>query len=76
MSDSKLEQIYFQAIALVDELLGKDARAVEIAPILVKTGLEIYKTILNEEEYQKIVDHIYDNRNEIQPLGEQVTELH
>jgi hypothetical protein len=76
MSDSNLEQIYFQAIALVDDLLGKDARAGEIAPILVKTGLEIYKTILNEDEYQKIVDHIYDNRNAIQPLGDQVTELH
>ena len=76
MSDTNLEKIYFQAIALVDELLSKDARAVEIAPILVKTGLEIYKTILNEEEYQKIVNHIYNNRNEIQPLGEQVTELH
>ena len=76
MSNSNLEQIYFRAIELVDDLLGKDARAVEIAPILVKTGLEIYKTILTEEEYQKIVDHIYDNRNEIQPLGDQVTELH
>lgn len=76
MNDENLIHAYNELLTLADKLLGQDIKAVEIAPILVKLGLEIYKTILSADEYDKMVDFISNKRDDIQNLRDFMPELH
>ncbi len=76
MSDEKLVNTYNEFMNLTDKLLGEDVRAIEIAPILIKLGLEIYKTVMSPEDYDRMVDFISDHRDEINDLSEFLPELH
>ncbi len=63
-------------MVLTDKLLGEDVKAIEIAPILIKLGLEIYKTVMSPEDYNRMVDFISDHRDEINDLSDFLPELH
>jgi len=76
MSDKNLITTYQEFMTLTDRLLGEDVKAIEIAPILIKLGLEIYKTILPEEDYERMVEYIYEHRNQINDLSDFMPELH
>lgn len=76
MSDKSLIRTYQEFMQLTDKLLGDDVKAIEIAPILIKLGLEIYKTILPPEEYDRMVDFISNKRDDIHNLREFMPELH
>lgn len=76
MNDENLINTYNEFMILTDKLLGEDVKAIEIAPILIKLGLEIYKTVLSPEEYDRMVDFISDHRGEINDLSNFLPELH
>ena len=76
MSDENLISTYHEFMLLTDKLLGDNVKAIEIAPILIKLGLEIYKTILPPEEYDRMVEFIYDRKDDIKDLKEFMPELH
>jgi hypothetical protein len=76
MSDDRLLEVYDEYMALTDKLLGNNATALEVAPIMIRLGLEIYKTIMSEEDYNRMVDYIADNRDQIQNLKDYLPEIH
>lgn len=76
MSEDRLIKAYQEYMLTTDTLLGQGVTALELAPIMVKLGLEIYKTIMSEEDYNRMVDFISDNRNEIQDLSDLLPEIH
>ncbi len=76
MSDDKLVNTYNEFMVLTDKLLGEDVKAIEIAPILIKLGLEIYKTVMSPDDYDRMVDFISDHREEINDLSDFLPELH
>ncbi len=76
MNDEKLINTYHEFMSLTDKLLGEDVKAIEIAPILIKLGLEIYKTVMNQDDYNRMVDFISDHRDEINDLKDFMPELH
>ena len=76
MSDDNLVHTYQEFMSLTDTLLAKDIRAIEIAPILIKLGLEIYKTVLSKDEYERMVEFIYESRDDVHDLKDFMPELH
>ena len=76
MSEDHLIKAYQEYMLTTDTLLSQGVKALELAPIMVKLGLEIYKTIMSEEDYNKMVDFISDNRGEIQDLSDLLPEIH
>jgi hypothetical protein len=76
MDDKNLINTYHEFMTLTDRLLREEVRAIEIAPILIKLGLEIYKTVLPENEYERMVDYIYAHKDEINDLKHFLPELH
>lgn len=44
--------------------------AIEIAAVMVTQGLSLYRTCMDEEDYQKIVKNIYDRRNEVKTFDD------
>ena len=75
-NDDNLTKVYSQLLALSGKLLNDDVSAIEIAPILVKCGLEIYKTVLSPAEYERMAEYIYDHRDDIKSLKQFMPELH
>lgn len=63
--EQKLIQLYKSFLDLTDKSLGEGYSGLEIAPILIKLGLEIYKTTLSEEDFEKICSFVYDSRDQI-----------
>lgn len=76
MSDENLINAYNEFMVLTDKLLGEDVKAIEIAPILIKLGLEIYKTVMTQEDYDRMVDFISDHRDDVRDLKDFSPELH
>jgi hypothetical protein len=76
MSDENLINTYHEFMTLTDKMLGDNVKAIEIAPILIKLGLEIYKTVLPPDEYERMVEFIYQRRDDIRNLKEFMPELH
>jgi hypothetical protein len=76
MNDDNLVHTYQEFMSLTDTLLAKDIRAIEIAPILIKLGLEIYKTVLAKDEYERMVEFIYESRDTVHNLKDFMPELH
>ena len=65
MSDKELKEFYDKAFALSVQVEPSMAAGVYIAQ-----ALRIYKTVLNNEEFNRMVDTISDDRDKIRPLGE------
>lgn len=76
MSDKNLINTYHEFMAVTDRLLKEDIRAIEIAPILIKLGMEIYKTVLPDDDYERMVEYIYEHRDQINDLSDFMPELH
>ena len=65
MSDKELKEFYDKAFALSVQVEPSMAAGVYIAQ-----ALRIYKTVLNNEEFNRMVDTISDDRDKIRPLGD------
>jgi hypothetical protein len=57
-------------------MIDKDHNPLEIAAILVSQALAIYKTILDNDEYNNMVDGISASRGQIQELTPDIGILH
>ena len=76
MKENDLIEVYNKYMELTDKLLGENISAIEVAPIMIKLGLEIYKTVMTPEDYDRMVDFISDHRDDVQDLSEFLPEIH
>jgi len=53
---------------LTDQMLNKSSQPLEIAAILMKNALVIYKTVLPESDFNVTVNYIFKNTDQIQSL--------
>lgn len=51
-------EVYNHYVNLTMDLVGEDKDPLLIAAILVSTGLSMYRTLLNERDYDKMVEQI------------------
>ena len=72
----QLENLYQDYWAFHASMIDKDYSPIEIAAILVAQALSIYKTVLEEDEYERIVDSISDSRDKVMKLTPDMGVLH
>lgn len=68
--DEKLEALYNLHYMMVSELIEQGYTEIEIAPIMMRVSMEIYKTILSEEDFNEIIDLMSASRNLIKGIDE------
>jgi len=51
-----------------NQILLEDHDPLEVAAILTVQGLTFYRSIMNEEDYLKMVDSIYENRFNVKTI--------
>jgi|LauGreDrversion4_2_1035121.scaffolds.fasta_scaffold284362_3 hypothetical protein len=76
MNEDNLLKVYEEYMSLTGKLLSEDANALELAPIMIKIGLEIYKTVMSKEDFDRMVDYISDCRGDVRNLSEFLPEIH
>lgn len=47
------------------KIMLEEYSPLEIASILVVQGMSFYKTVMDDEDYQKVVKSIYDRRDSV-----------
>jgi hypothetical protein len=72
----QLENLYQDYWAFHATMIDKDHSPIAIAAILVAQALSIYKTVLEEDEYERIVDSISDSRDKVTKLTPDMGVVH
>ena len=64
MLENSEEELYKKYMAFNDVMLEQHD-PMEIAAILVIQGLTFYRSFMSEEDYQRMVNSIYDRRDQV-----------
>jgi hypothetical protein len=75
-STDQLENLYQDYWAFHTLMIDKDHSPLAIAAILMTQALSIYKTVLEEDEYNSIVDSISDKRDKVMKLTPDMGVVH
>lgn len=71
MSDSNLEELYSKYLMITDQLVGEYG-AMEVAAIMMAISLSIYKSNLDELDYNTMVDNISASRSKVKTFNPSV----
>ena len=63
----KQEELYQKYMAF-NEVMLEEFDPIEIAAIMVVQGLSIYRTVLPEDQYQKMIESIYNKKDDVKTL--------
>jgi len=64
MTDAKLQRLYNQYLEFTDHMVIEHD-PMSVAAIMMAQALSIYKTGMNEEDYNRMVDTISASRNQV-----------
>lgn len=68
--DTNLKDISEQIYQMAGEMIKEGQKPFAVAAVFAMIALQIYKTSLSEEDYNKMVDEISSNRNRIKSLND------
>ena len=63
-SKNKLEDLYSRYLQFTGIML-EEYDVMEIAAVMSTQALSLYKTCMSDEDYQRMVETVYNNRNEV-----------
>jgi hypothetical protein len=59
-----IEDLYAKYLQFTGVML-EEYKDIEIAGVMIAQALSVYRTVLLEEDYQRMVKSIYERRNEV-----------
>ena len=62
-----IEDLYAKYLQFTSVML-EDYKDIEIAGVMITQALSLYRTVLAEEDYQRMVKSIYERRNDVKTL--------
>ena len=63
-----IEDLYSKYLQFTSVMM-EDYKDIEIAGIMITQALSIYKTVLEEDDYQRMVNSIYERRNDVKTFN-------
>lgn len=67
MNDDKVTDVY-DVVGRVTATLLEEHDPMALAAVLMVMGMRIYKTVLDPEEYNQIIDDMVSRRDRIHPI--------
>lgn len=64
----QLDSYFMNQMALLSEM-PEGYTPHMIAAIMQKIAMQVYRTTLSDDDYQKFMDYVYENRNRIQKFN-------
>ena len=71
MTDPKLQQLYNNYMEFTDHMVGIHG-SMQVAAIMMTQALSIYRSSMNEEEYNRMVDMISASRTQVKTFDKPV----
>lgn len=71
ITDTKLQRLYNQYLEFTDHM-SAEYGAMEVAAIMMTQALSLYRSSLNEDEYNKMVDMISASRTQVKTFDKPV----
>ena len=65
--NENIENVY-DVIGRITSTLLEEHDPLALAAVMMVMGMRIYKTVLEEDEYQKIVDEVTNKKDRVHPL--------
>lgn len=65
MKNKRLDELYQKQWSITSVML-EDYRPMEVAGVMIAQSLRIYKTLLSEEEFDKMMDSISNSRDKVE----------
>ncbi len=65
MKNKRLDDLYQKQWALTSVML-EDYRPMEVAGVMIAQALRIYKTMLSDDDFNKLVDSISNSRDKVE----------
>jgi len=69
IDDDNLLKLYNEYLLFTDTQLA-DHNAMAVAGVMLAQALSIYKTAMNDEDYNRMVDNISESRDKVQSFDE------
>ena len=63
-NEHSIEELYAKYLQFTAVMM-EDYKDIEIAGVMIAQALSMYKTVLEEEDYQRMVNSIYERRNDV-----------
>ena len=63
-----IEDLYSKYLQFTSVMM-EDYQDIEIAGIMITQALSMYRTVLEEEDYQRMVKSIYERRNDVKTFN-------
>lgn len=63
-NENCIEDLYAKYLQFTSVMM-EDYKDIEIAGVMIAQALSMYKTVLEEEDYQRMVNSIYERRNDV-----------
>jgi hypothetical protein len=63
-NENCIEDLYAKYLQFTAVML-EDYKDIEIAGVMITQALSMYRTVLSEEDYQRMVKNIYERRNDV-----------
>lgn len=65
MKNKRLDEL-FQKQWSVTSIMLEDYRPMEVAGVMIAQALRIYKTLLTEDDFNKMIDNISNSRDKVE----------
>lgn len=62
------EELYAKYLQFTGVML-EEYDSMEVAAVMATISMSLYKTCMNEEDYQRIIKSIYDKRDQVKTFG-------
>jgi hypothetical protein len=69
MENDRLEELYYALVKITADLTTAGYSSMEISAVMTRVALQIYKTTLSDQDYNRMVDIISQSRNEIEKFS-------
>jgi hypothetical protein len=63
-----IEDLYSKYLQFTSVMM-EDYKDIEIAGIMITQALSMYRTVLSEEDYQRMIKSIYEKRNDVKTFN-------
>ena len=63
-NEHSIEELYAKYLQFTAVML-EEYKDIEIAGVMITQALSLYRTVLPEEDYQRMVTSIYERRNDV-----------
>jgi len=66
--DHNLEYIYNEVLMVMERLLADDHDALAIAAVFASQAMGLYKTVLSEKDYDRMINSMVDKKDNVLPF--------